>query len=1106
MIVRAHRPETLPPASDRFVVVEASAGTGKTYFLEHRVVDLILAGAELGQILLVTFMEKAVAELRLRIRDLLDRLARQTEDTAASGAPCWEIDDAARARLRAAVTAFDHAPIFTIHGFCHRVLVEDAFAAHRLFQQTQVADEVAFEAAFSALLREQLARVPADRELLAAYLETGKTVDDLRTMLLRCARTGASLREQPSPGTIAELGADLASVFGSPEACARVRAWIAPAQAWRADGWLAEVAAALPADGVSPARVVAAVDELRDRASMIAKHLKRGAPVDVVDVIRRAVTCVSLDEIVAAAFLPRVLARMIANKAERGQFDYDDMLALVDLALRDDRGSDLAARLRARTPWVMIDEFQDTDPVQWRIFRAVWMHAETRGLTIVGDPKQAIYGFRGADVDTYLHARDEMLRAGATRVALEVNRRSTAQLVDATNAILIGSLAMPMLQGKIQYDEPVRAAGEVVCADGEPITVFQLAAGGKDANKIALGEAIATEIERLRVTPPAWRDRRGEVAFSLGQIMVLTRTNSESADIAARLRARGLPCALIEPDKLFETREASELAAVLAAIAAPRDRSARMRALRTRYFDVAWPDLMKVVDAPDHHPAIARLYDWAALAARRQYESLFRRLVEDSRFAERALVLGGGERALANTWHLIELVLEEVARSRSDLHELVVQLRRWIDDRSDRFDDRDVQRAETDADAIRVLTVHKAKGLEAPYVFLYGGFSPPGGGNRVHTLRDATDRLLVIDPRDPDVLQRIEKDQDAENERLAYVALTRAQIRMYLPLYGDKVTNDRAMYHSIQRCLAPQPNLSPALFRTEVVAVGGSEAPAAPANALADFIAASPPSVGELAPLGAIRGGLVTLSYTRIAHEELAPRAGDAPLAIEASEFDVDDPRGEVAPDELPPGAASGLLLHDMFEIADLAHVRDTGDAAAWSADRTVTRDLVRAARARGIAERYLGHAARVVHGTLTRPLALVDGDALPPLVAAPALAREVEFAFTLPDSTPVRGLARGFIDALVAWDDALWVLDYKSDVLGGDDLAAAARARVAERYEVQAKIYGLAAERLRGPRRLAGILFAFVRHDLVVPVRTSDELIASWSDWLGRLGKEARP
>src|SRR6185436_1951110 len=189
--IRLARPAALPSPGARLVVVEASAGTGKTYFLEHRVVDLILAGAELGQVLLVTFTDKAVAELRLRIRDLLDRLSRQREDTAAPGAPCWELDDAARARLRAAVTAFDHAPIFTIHGFCHRVLIEDAFAARRLFDQKQVADEVAFDTAFSALLRERFATEEPDRELLSAYLEWGSTVENLRDLLLKCARADA---------------------------------------------------------------------------------------------------------------------------------------------------------------------------------------------------------------------------------------------------------------------------------------------------------------------------------------------------------------------------------------------------------------------------------------------------------------------------------------------------------------------------------------------------------------------------------------------------------------------------------------------------------------------------------------------------------------------------------------------------------------------------------------------------------------------------------------------------------------------------------------------------------------------------------------------------
>ncbi|HST40216.1 MAG TPA: 3'-5' exonuclease, partial [Conexibacter sp.] len=684
---------------------------------------------------------------------------------------------------------------------------------------------------------------------------------------------------------------------------------------------------------------------------------------------------------------------------------------------------------------------------------------------------------------------------------------------------LVGTLGLPLLTGRIAYDEPVRASGDVVGDDVRPpVTVFQLQAAGKataDAQRAALCVAIADAIEALRAAPPAWRVRGEPRPFALGQVMVLTRANRESAEVAAALRARGLPCALVEPEKLFKTREAIELACVLAAIAAPRDRSARMRALRTRFFDVSWAELMQVVDAPDHHPVIARLFDWAQLAARRGYEALFRRLVEDSRFAERALVLGGGERVLTNTWHLIELLLAELARSRSDLHELVGQLRRWIADDASHPDERDVQRAETDVEAIRVLTIHKAKGLEAPYVFLFGGTS---GGPRslVHTLRDAAGRALIVGKADAATQELLDAEADAEHQRLAYVALTRAQVRLYLPVYGE--LSSAAMYLPIQRCLTPWigpgPGAQRALFETVAVPVGGPAAPPPPGDALARFQAPPPPVAAELAPLSAIRGGLTMLSYTRLAHDAnvaaVAVHPGDA-LAIDPAEFDVDDTAGEVGAMDLPPGADAGLLLHDVLEIADLEAARHAPDLAAWADDPEIAAQITDKARERGIAERYLPHAAQIVYKTLTAPFALVDGTTLPPLVDAIAFAREVEFGYPIPANParpgPTRGLVKGYIDGLVAWDDDLWVLDYKSDLLVGDDLAAAAQRRVRERYAVQARLYAIAADRMRGRRRLAGLLFAFIRHDLVVPVRIGDAALATWHDWLVQIGAlPARP
>jgi exodeoxyribonuclease V beta subunit len=264
-----------------------------------------------------------------------------------------------------------------------------------------------------------------------------------------------------------------------------------------------------------------------------------------------------------------------------------------------------------------------------------------------------------------------------------------------------------------------------------------------------------------------------------------------------------------------------------------------------------------------------------------------------------------------------------------------------------------------------------------------------------------------------------------------------------------------------------------------------------------------------LAPLPPARTGLAMLSYTRLARDldavKIEPR--ELPLAIDPAEFSIDTrpaeaaaPPIELPPDELPPGADSGLLLHDMFEHADLAGVRAAADDVAWRSDAVVTQMIADRARERGIADTYWAHAARVVHHTLRAPLALVDGTELPALVDAAQLAREVEFAYPIPGALPARGLVKGFIDALVAWDDELWVLDYKSDLLGGNDLGAAASERVREHYSVQARLYALAADKLRGPRKLAGLLFAFVRHDIVVPLRVGDDTLATWAHWLATL------
>ncbi len=291
---------------------------------------------------------------------------------------------------------------------------------------------------------------------------------------------------------------------------------------------------------------------------------------------------------------------------------------------------------------------------------------------------------------------------------------------------------------------------------------------------------------------------------------------------------------------------------------------------------------------------------------------------------------------------------------------------------------------------------------------------------------------------------------------------------MYLPRYPDDAVDQKSMYWAIQRCLAPLVAREHARFEIRDIEMGGPAAPPAPRDALAGFEAPPPPAITPLAPIGGRRAGLAMLSYTRLGREleTAAIEPGELPVAIDPAEFDVEPPTtATVAADELPPGIDSGLYLHALLEHADLEAVRRAPDAAAWARDPGVAAMLAEHARERGIAPAFHAHAARIVHRALAEPLQVIGRDPLPPLVAARAFAREVEFAYPIPGPGRARGLVKGYIDALVAWDDELWVLDYKSDLLAGESGPRRGRSRTRPLRDPAAPVR---ARGRAGPRRAA--------------------------------------
>ncbi|RYE94302.1 MAG: hypothetical protein EOO75_02325, partial [Myxococcales bacterium] len=803
--IRYPKPALLTSLTEgRHAVIEASAGTGKTYTLEHLYVDLLLRGATVEQILVVTFTEKATVELRLRVRAKLEELVGAGPDRDASHLPedrTWHLDDAARARLLGALQSFDAATIATIHAFCQRLLTEHAFANRQLFTLEQVDRRQSFSVAFKEALREEFARdEQRQQRYLRAALAQGYDVESLEELLYACLIAPGRLEPlHDEHGLVNALEAAPLALFEAEDALR---------DSFKRAKIHGNTSRAIVTRLGALARLITRFLDHRDPARYLQEHEDDGAPLgyvaaslaghDLDDVgtrVQRSIEAlaprsVPLRAALAHEFLPRVRQRLDRRKRELGHYDFDDMLTLVRDSLAGPGGESLAGALRRRYRHALIDEFQDTDETQWGIFRRLFFDGPTT-MFLIGDPKQAIYGFRGADVHTYLRARDELLAAGADRLALDQNFRSTPELIEAYNVLLDQRAARPHFTGAIRYEEPVRsgdAAQRALDNEGQvlaPIAVLTLEPTDTRHPLRRLGRRIAVEIKRL-LDPdaPALVWERGGTGRTLGlrDIFILTFSRREGLIIAESLRDAGIPHSFYKQDGLFQTEEAQHLLDLLEAVDDPHLPARRLRAWLTPFFDLPLEQAHRCRELSADHPLLARLHDLHALARDKRYERLFSSLLIETGLLRRVLV-AGGERQLTNYLHLFELLLDEVGRARCSLRELTATLRSWIDERRlPPGDNPGVQRLESDQPAVQIMTMHKAKGLEAPVVFVAGGLVRPRFQSLVRTFHLGGERVGHLgEPTSEAMKAAIVAERRHEDERLMYVALTRARARLYLP-------------------------------------------------------------------------------------------------------------------------------------------------------------------------------------------------------------------------------------------------------------------------------------------------------------------------------------
>jgi exodeoxyribonuclease V beta subunit len=706
-----------PLPSPGVTVLEASAGTGKTFTIAALVTRYVAEGTPLSGILAVTFTRMATGELRDRVRARLvsaeDGLGRFLD-----GAEPPDPEDkilvlltqgtqaevgARRENLANALAVFDAATITTIHGFCQLVLGGLG---------------VAGGVAAGAVLREDTSDIVKE------------VVDDLYVR--------------------------------------------------RSIGW------GVPAFSRRDAGVI---------ATAVVSH--RDAPLapgpDKTTPGRRR------------RFGDAVRGEVEARLLDSNLLTYDDLLIRLRDTLQDPaRGTVACERLRSRYKVVLVDEFQDTDPVQWEVFDKAFGTGDTT-LVLIGDPKQAIYAFRGADVYTYLAAASR----ADHRFTLTDNWRSDADLLTAFDAFLdplrLGHPDIPYRQVNATSSH---ARPGLVGAGGGALRVrvlhssdlgLRLTARTKTISKSAAVDFVADDLASdvvdllsrgaVLVDYAEGRESsRRDVAP--GHIAVLVRTNAQASLVHTALRQRGVPAVVAGSENVFATAAARDWLRLLEALEQPSSTSQAVAIAIGPW--LGWTaEEIAAADDSDWEGVHARLHQWAEVIRRQGVAALFRAVVSSEGMPGRLLAGDGGERDLTDLAHVSQLLHAESSAHQLGLHALAAWLHRRIDDAGAGADEAEERsrRLDSDADAVQVLTVHRAKGLEFPIVYCPFLWDAAGGGANgrpvlFHDQADGGVRKLDVggeDGRDYGDHARLEIiDERGEAIRHLYVALTRAKHRVVI--------------------------------------------------------------------------------------------------------------------------------------------------------------------------------------------------------------------------------------------------------------------------------------------------------------------------------------
>jgi exodeoxyribonuclease V beta subunit len=1139
-------------------LIEASAGTGKTYAIACLYLRLLIE-KELTpeQILVVTYTEAATEELRGRIRSRIREALNvfsgdDTQDAFLTGLAAnlnGKGPEQAKSRdmLARALKSFDTASIFTIHGFCLRALQDNAFESASLFDTELVTDQTEWlQEIVDDFWRMRFFAEPAP--LLGYALRNGHSpayfMDFLKGML---SNPKLEVMPQFSAGEIAAIDARCVHAFeklrdiwkGSREGIQDIlhndKGLSRSANNYREDlipVLLDGMATFLGGD--NPYDLFNGFHKFC-MGSIERQRLKRNPPpahpfFDACEVLQEKVH----ERFLALRWELVVFAseRFPARKREANIRFFDDLLNDLYSALCGENGGVFAGRLRGKYRAALIDEFQDTDPVQYDIFRNIYNDPDFP-MFLIGDPKQAIYSFRGADIFAYLEAAADVEEG--SRFTLTGNWRSSTRLLFAFNTIFANEAA-PFVFSDIAY-HPAKSGREgegekLILSGGDfaPLQVWYMPpdekGGAINVGKAndAIPSAVAAEIAWLLHEGVLGNARIGDRPLLPEDIAVIVCTHRQAGYIQNALKELGIPSVMRSDMSIFATDEAREVCALLAAFAEPGNEPKVRAALVADILSRSGNDIALLLENEEAwEECLEKFRSYHQLWLERGFMVMSQSFLAREEVRGRLLRRPDGERRLTNLLHCFEVIHHASHERGLSIEGLLT----WFGERvvTGEASDEYQIRLETDEKMVKIVTAHVSKGLEYPVVFcpfMWGGIK---GSREIVTFHD---RFKII------------KDfGSSESIRLLYVALTRAKFICYLcgGKIIDKTGKNRPetsslayLFHAsevtrgaedlVNRLSGEVGALPMKEMEEQLQALAASGKGSIAVTQMQETGGANPhvtlPDDGK--PLacrvfsGAVESNWRVASFTSFAAHEV--KAVELPDRDETgTEGAVPGPgAGDVSQGmsifSFPRGAQAGIFLHEILERHDFA----------GSFPAAVNAQVEKGLEKYGYDREWQPYITSMVTNVITAQLASPDGSFSLSDLKPGSWITEFEFFFPLrfvtPDLLsnsfgkwsggdgavdfsrlsaalrfrPVRGMVRGFMDMVFEHGGRYYLVDWKSNHLGNrvEEYGQEALKLAMERqlYPLQYLLYTVALNRYLSLRlrkydysaHFGGVLYFFLR------------------------------